>query len=321
MIGGIYLRSAKHLRFESFDAVSKEKRALVILDRTGDGVRFVTFSRLHLHDAWRGVHVLTSRNISNITFLDTHITRMGSDGINLNDYAGDRFSFLRGSITHTGQHPEKYGRHGIYASGGHGHVFDGIRFKNNDGGQGISVRRGDTTIRNCRFDGPGTAIGFFNEDEDIPEDRGLCIRIYRNIFHSNRIGFYQGGNNDKGIDDPGTTILLYNNTFIGGRAIAQGGSTSLARFYDIYIRNNAFIDSGVGQHEPVGKHIHVWSHNAWWKSKGVRGTNNLEQNPLLDESLSIQSPAFRGRGSAKIAPGVVLTEFEGQAPDIGAAVR
>ncbi len=179
-------------------------------------------------------------------------------------------------------------------------------------------------MRGCWFEESG--VTYFNEDEGVPGAEGLAIRIYRNVFANAGGGdsFYQGGNNDTGIDDPGNTFFIFNNTFIGGRAIAQGGSTSLVQFYDAYVRNNVFIDSRVAQHTPEAGHVHVWSNNAFWNTTGELGTDNITGDPNVDSELSVQNPAFHDTGTPNIGPGITLTaggafdQFLGTAPDVGA---
>lgn len=329
-LSGMRLSDTQHVVFRNFEAFGPGTRGLVRTEGSKP-VKFLLFDNLYLHDAVEGIYI-TGPFHSDLTFLNSQIDRMDRDGILLDDQAGDRFSFIGGSIMNTGLNPPKWNTHGVYASGGHGHLFDGVEFRDIASvadGWAISIRRGDFTIRNCIFATP-YMINNNNEDEGSVNQytgspsRNLSYRIYRNLF----IGpgaIYQSTNVDHGVDDPGNSWLIFNNTFIN-MTLHFGGATS--PYYDIYMRNNLFIDSVVRlSASPVGK-VRELSNNGWWNSGEPRGILNVEADPKLDDNFQVTAAEYRDVGTTRPGPGITLVPnpnspfgFVGEAPDIGQTER
>ncbi|HEX8952550.1 MAG TPA: hypothetical protein VF945_11930, partial [Polyangia bacterium] len=148
--------------------------------------------------------------------------------------------FDGGQITNTGihcpWHTDGSGCHGIYASGGHGHVINDLTFGQPNLSWDVSMRRANTTVSNSRFSG-NLMIENVNEDELVY--RGFYY-IFHNTFTGPGTALYQGGNNDQGIANPGNTWSIYDNTFSSGELInfADDGSGYYAYDYDVYMCNN-----------------------------------------------------------------------------------
>jgi hypothetical protein len=219
--------------------------------------------------------------------------------------------------------------HGVYASGGHGHLFDGIRFERNDNGAGISIRRGNITIRNCRF--LGSAISNNNEDEGSVSvytgspSRDLTFWFYRNVVTGGYL--YQGTENDDGVLDPGHTWLVFNNTFVGSD-VNFGSPGGHAEYYDIYLRNNVFSGGSVTMKAPYDTEVHALSNNGWWGAGTVLGSENVLTDPQLDGEYEVGAEDYRDAGTSAIGPGAVMPAgaaepmgYVGVAPDIGHSER
>jgi len=266
-----------------------------------------------------------------LTFVDTRIEGMWMDGVLLNDAAGDRFTYRRGSIKKTGRrgYVEHWNVHGVYASGGHGHVFDGIEFSDNPNGVSLSIRRGNTTVRNCRFANEKMVFNN-NEDEGSKSpytgspSKGLTYLIHGNVFVGG-VALYQGSVNDKGVLDPGNRWVIFNNTFVNSKI--DFGPSSQAQSYAIYFRNNALVGSSVAIESAAKGQARVVSHNGFWKSGTPQGTSTLVNDPALDNTQAVTAAAYKDTGTAAIAPGVTLVAggsplgYLGAAPDVGARER
>jgi len=356
-MGGIIMSDATHLDFSDFDLSGD--RMLVYLSVSSDAdasIHYLRFFRINMHDARRGIQLTRDKvawdkyfvkeeiplhqvddRISDISFYNSTIHNMTEDGVMLNDNTGNRFSYIGGSIGTTGTikgmrlnkdgTKTPFAQHGVYASGGHGHLFDGIHFYDNKDGATISIRRGDITVRNCFFEGK-TGLTLYNEDEGVEGAMNLGYYIYRNTFKLDGDAFYQGGDGDYGVPDPGNTIYIYNNTFIQNsptsRGIAQGGRTSIVENFDSYIFNNLFVGLKIAQKAPINGHVHVISHNAFVDGGVASGTASLSDDPGLTGEFKVTSSAYVDAGVADIAPGLVLKpniDYSGNAPDIGATER
>ncbi len=255
VIKGVYLTNASYVDFADLEAKGggafcpatyAEEVVLVSTKGTGS-VRFINFTNMYLHDAFRAVDIGMSSpgaTHTDINFTNTRIDTMAMDGVVLEDFAGDRFSYVGGSIRNTGAIAHScahydYGAHGIYASGGHGHVFDGATFGVNLNGWSISMRRGDTTVRNCTFDG-GMMLENVNED---PANSHRTYWVHDNVFNAGgaSAALYQGGYNDPAngaSHQPGNTWMIYDNVFNGSESINFADTTGDAAFYDVYMCNN-----------------------------------------------------------------------------------
>jgi hypothetical protein len=210
----------------------------------GGPVRNVTFTRLRLHDSDRAIAVgnHTSGTVGDhLLFSGTTIANMQCEGVVLDDYAGDSIRFDGGQIANTGihcpWHTDGSGCHGIYASGGHGHVINDLTFAKPNLSWDISMRRASTTVSNSRFSGD-LMIENVNEDEVVY--RGFYY-IFHNTFSGSGTALYQGGNNDHGIPNPENTWSIYDNTFGSGQVVnfADDGSGYYAYDYDVYMCGNA----------------------------------------------------------------------------------
>lgn len=373
VIKGILLTSAEHLQFVDLEAKgyvnSNKANCMPLVHIHGAApVRHVTFTRIHLHDSDRGVlignHCKTTQPACpndpgeccypvghDLTFEDTKIDSMSCDGVVFDDFAGDRISFIRGSITNTGL-LDQHGVHGIYASGGHGHLVDHMTFQQNHNGWGVSLRRGDFVVRDSQFigcaDGVNGGINNNNEDEGTTGARALVYQIYRNLFVGNDgsnacTSIYQSTNNDLGIDDPRNTWAIFNNTFVNTRlnlsgkrpdTVSGAGTLTggcLSDVYDIYLRNNVFVNGAVGVCAPVThdgySHIHQISNNAF-HGISAQGSDAVMADPMLDSDNRVTNPALRDKGVAAIIlnqltmvanspPSLEPLGYWGTKPDLG----
>jgi len=319
LIRGILLSNTQHVEFINFESSSP-----IIQVRTNNSsknpVKFIKFKNLYLHDGIQGV-AITIPTATDITFENTIIDNMKEDGILLSDPAGDRFSYIGGSITNTGKVNPGWGTHGCYASGGTGHVFDGVTFYNNANGWSFSIRRGGITLRNCKFlntQGSG-AINNCNEDEASGINRFTGSRaknqyymIYRNLFVGNGMNsaLYHSNNVDQGTNDPGNAWVIFNNTFVD-ITINFSDTKNYSRFYDIYMRNNAFINTKVRFKTPNSDKEHVLSNNGWWDSSTYTynnitadfpGEGNITTDPFLDTENNVNAEDYKDAGTTEIAP-------------------
>ncbi len=245
VIKGIQLHKSEYVTFSNLEAsgpTGLQCGALVTISGGGP-VRHVTFFRLHLHDSDRAIAVgnHTSGTVGDhLLFTDTTIANMQCEGVVLDDYAGDDITFDGGQVANTGVHcpwhADGSGCHGIYASGGHGHVINDMTFGKPNLSWDISMRRANTTVSNSRFSG-NLMIENCNEDETVY--RGFYY-IFHNTFSGPGTALYQGGNNDHGIPNPGNTWSIYDNTFSSGELVnfADDGSGYYAYDYDVYMCNN-----------------------------------------------------------------------------------
>lgn len=329
----IRAQSVRYRTFRNFEASSNDTK--LVLVTIGGGARFVRFENLRLVGGNGGAH-MSGPTTSDVTFVDTIIDGSWMDGVLLTDNCGDRFSYIGGSITNTGDADLFYDHHGVYASGGHGHLFDGVLFHENRHGSALSLRRGNTTVRNCVFDGQAAGsyyiLANWNEDEGSVSaytgrpSKGLTYWVYRNLF----IGpgkVIQGTPNDDGVENPGNTWVLFNNTFIDiDFDFDNSGESALSRYYGIYLRNNLFVRGQVNIGPAAGGQARVFTHNAFWNTSAV-GSSNVAQNPALDGDHRITASAFRDVGTANIAPSLTLSRGSGpqgytsEAPDIGREER
>lgn len=318
IIKGITLSNAQHIEFKNFEAAS-HNIAISTINTSKKPVQFIKFQNLYLHNGIQGI-AITIPTASDITFVNTIIDQMDQDGILLSDAAGDRFSFIGGSITNTGiKHPDWH-THGCYASGGTGHLFDGVIFKNNNFGWSVSIRRGGITIRNCYFfntQGSG-AISNSNEDEETgvnhytgSQAKNQYYMIYRNLFVSNgkATAIYQGNPLNNGVDlgcnDPSNIWAIFNNTFVNTQInfISDGNPS---KYYDCYLRNNAFINSTIKVGDANPNKIHVLSNNGWYNSTYINETipqgNGITADPILDAKYNITAKAYKNSGTKEITP-------------------
>ena len=323
-VAAIGLTAAEHVVFQNLEA-SGANQTLVGLSGTRP-VRFVRFENLLLHDGNYGV-LVSSAAATDVTFVATVIRGTYMDGVLLNDAAGDRFSFIGGSITDTGQrgYQPHWALHGVYASGGHGHLFDGVEFARNGGGSGLSLRRGDSTVRNCVFRGGTEMLNYNNED---PSGTRRTLLVYRNLFIGDgaSTAIYHGGNNDTGVDDPANRWVVFNNTFVN--AAVNFSASGTAGFYDIYLRNNLFAGSRLTVVAPAAGHLRALSNNGFWNAGTPQGTANVLSDPQLDAADDVTAAAQRDHGVTAIAPAVSLVPqaanplgYVGAAPDIGRTER
>ena len=251
VIKGIQLRKSEYVAFSNLEASGStgvQCGALVTISGSGP-VRHVRFSGLQLHDSDRGIAVgnHTSGAVGDhLLFTDTTITNMQCEGVVLDDYAGDAITFDGGQIANTGihcpWHADGSGCHGIYASGGHGHVINDMTFAKPNLSWDLSMRRANTTVSNSRFSG-SLMIEDVNEDETVYHG---FYYIFHNTFSGPGTALYQGGNNDHGIPDPGNTWSIYDNTFSSGEIVnfADDGTGYYAYDYDVYMCNNT-LDGAV----------------------------------------------------------------------------
>jgi len=330
VISRIYLASSSYVNFLNFEASGSGSVYGLVYTTTSAVVNHIRFENLYLHNAVDGVNI-SSPNTTDLTFVNTTIYQMNQDGIVLNDNAGDRFSYIGGSITNTGNVPPGWGTHGIYASGGTGHVFDGITFGNNSNGWSLSLRRGGVIVRNCTFINPtgSGAINNNNEDEGTTNpytgspSHGLTYSIYRNYFDMDGLtAIYQSTNNDNGINDPNNTWAVFNNTFVS--STLNFGGSGLSEYYNIYIRNNAFVDCSVVVESPNSGKVHLLSNNGWWNSGTPQGSSNITTDPLLDAQNNVTSSGYIDQGSIVITPSLSMIAstsdplgYCDSAPDIG----
>jgi hypothetical protein len=246
VIKGIQLHKAEYVAFSDLEASGStgvQCGALVTVSGGGP-VRHVTFSHLRLHDSDRAIAVgnHTSGTIGDhLLFTATTIANMQCEGVVLDDYTGDSIRFDGGQIANTGihcpWHTDGSGCHGIYASGGHGHVINDLTFEKPNLSWDISMRRANTTVSNSRFSG-NLMIENVNEDEVVY--RGFYY-IFHNTFTGPGTALYQGGNNDHGIANPQNSWSIYGNTFGSGEVVnfADDGSGYYAYDYNVYMCDNA----------------------------------------------------------------------------------
>lgn len=348
VISGITLSNTQYVEFHNFESATHSIQIRTV-NTSKSPVKFLKFNNLYLHNGVQGV-AITIPTATDITFENTTITEMDEDGILLSDPAGDRFSFLGGTITNTGKVNPGWHVHGCYASGGTGHLFDGTIFRNNAGGCAVSMRRGGMTIRNCQF----YDLAYTDYINNVNEDEGTGINhytgsraknqyymIYRNLFVGGEALYqsdklYNGA--DLGVDDPGNVWAVFNNTFVNSGINFSGSATSnYARFFDIYMRNNVFVNSNVKVGFANEGKVHELSNNGWWNTQyngtsSFPGMGNLTTDPLLDAQYNVTAEAYRNMGVAEIAPennekemqAVVMYNeannplyFYGSNPDIG----
>lgn len=349
VIQGISLSKCSYVEFQNF-----ESSAHIIQIRTVNSstylVNSIKFKNCYLHDGIQGV-AITIPTATDISFEGTIIDQMDQDGILLSDAAGDRFSFIDGSITNTGKVNPGWHTHGCYASGGTGHVFDGVEFANNAGGYSISTRRGGITIRNCSFIGINTGINNNNEDEATGVNhytnsraKNQYIALYRNLFVDCYVAIYHGYHLNNGVDlgceNPGNAWAIFNNTFVN--TLLNFGQTSdnmgEPKFYDIFIRNNAFVNTKVQIIDAAANRKHELSNNGWFGSTFEGDTNTpqgsgITLDPELDSNYRVTNAAYRDAGDRYIAPanaardmaGIIMVAndntnpllFYGNNPDIG----
>ena len=318
VISGIILSNTQYVEFLNFECANHSIQVRTVNTSTNP-VKFIQFKNLYLHNGIQGV-AITIPTATDITFENTTIDQMDQDGILLSDPAGDRFSYIGGSITNTGNVNPGFHVHGCYASGGTGHLFDGVTFRNNAGGCAISMRRGGITIRNCQFfDIAYTQyIGNVNEDEANginhftgSRAKNQYYKVYHNLFvggdaiyQSDKL--YNGA--DLGVDDPGNIWAVFNNTFVNSGINFSGSvTTNYSRFYDIYMRNNVFVNTTVRVGDANEGKNHVLSNNGWFGStyNGTTtfpGTGNLITTPSLDAQNNVTEKAYRDAGTKDIAP-------------------
>lgn len=250
-IKGIQLHASQYVVFSNLEAsgtTGVQCGALVTVSGGGP-VRHVIFSALRLHDSDRGVAVgnHTSGVVGDhLVFRGTVISNMQCEGVVLDDYAGDAITFDGGQIANIGihcpWHADGSGCHGIYASGGHGHVINDMTFAKANLGWDISMRRANTTVSNSRLSG-NLMIENVNEDEVV--FHGFYY-IFHDTFSGPGTALYQGGNNDHGIANPQSSWSIYDNTFAAGEVInfAEDGSGYYAYDYNVYMCDNA-LDGAV----------------------------------------------------------------------------
>lgn len=348
LISGITLTKAQYVEFKNFECTTHSIQVRTVNTSTSP-VKFLRFENLYLHNGIQGV-AITIATASDITFVNTIIDQMDEDGILLSDAAGDRFSYIGGSITNTGNVNPGWHIHGCYSSGGTGHLFDGTIFRKNAGGCAISMRRGGMTIRNCQFLDmvDYQYIGNVNEDEATGVNHFTGSRAknqYYMLYHNLFVGgtaIYQGDklNNgtDLGCDDPGNAWAVFNNTFVNSVVNFSGSTTTnYSRFFDIYLRNNVFVNSHVNVGSANTGKTHELSNNGWLNSTynnttAFPGMGNLTTDPLLDEQYNVTAEGYKNMGVAEIAPErtdkdmlpVVMVSdasdplcYFGSAPDIG----
>lgn len=348
VISGISLSSAQYVEFKNFECSTHSIQVITNSNSTSP-IKYIKFNNLYLHNGIQGV-AITIPTATDITFENTIIDQMDQDGILLSDGAGDRFSYIGGSITNTGNVNPGWHIHGCYASGGTGHLFDGTIFRKNAGGCAISIRRGGITIRNCQF----LDVVDYQYVGNVNEDEATGINHYTNsraknqyymLYHNLFVGgtaIYQGDklNNgtDLGVDDPGNAWAVFNNTFVNSVVNFSGTvSTNYSRFYDIYMRNNAFINSSVNLGSANTGKTHDFSNNGWWNSTfnsttSFPGAGNLTTDPAIDTQNNVTAEAYRNMGVTEIAPErtdkdmpavtMISDAFDplyyfGSAPDIG----
>ena len=318
LISGITLSNTQYVEFHNFES-STHSIQIRTVNTSKNPVKYLKFNNMYLHNGVQGV-AITIPTATDITFENTTITEMDEDGILLSDPAGDRFSFIGGTITNTGKVNPGWHVHGCYASGGTGHLFDGTIFRNNAGGCAVSIRRGGITIRNCQFYDLAYTdyINNCNEDEatGINHHTGSRAKnqyymIYRNLFVGGEALYqsdklYNGA--DLGVDDPGNVWAVFNNTFVNSGINFSGSVTSnYARFFDIYMRNNVFINSNVKVGSANEGKTHELSNNGWWNTQYNNttvfpGMGNVTTDPLLDAQNNVTAEAYRNMGVAEIAP-------------------
>ncbi|MDD4427816.1 MAG: T9SS type A sorting domain-containing protein [Paludibacter sp.] len=319
MIKGISLSNTQHVEFLNFECSTADIIQIRTVNTSKNPVKFLKFENLYLHGGVQGI-AITIPTATDITFENTIIDQMDEDGILLSDPAGDRFSYIGGSITNTGKVNPGWHVHGCYASGGTGHLFDGVVFRNNAGGCAVSIRRGGITIRNCQFYDLAYTdyINNCNEDEASginhytgSRSKNQYYMIYRNLFVGGEAMYqsdklYNGA--DLGVDDPGNVWAVFNNTFVNsGINFSGSNTTNYARFYDIYMRNNVFVNSKIKVGFANAGKIHELSNNGWWNSQyngstSFPGAGNLTTNPLLDVQYNVTSEDYKDMGVAAIAP-------------------
>jgi len=349
VIQGITLSKCSHVVFQNFESASNIIQ-IRIVNSSKDSVNFIKFKNCYLHNGIQGV-AITIPTATDIRFEGTTIDKMDQDGILLSDAAGDRFSFVNGSITNTGLVYPGWNTHGCYASGGTGHVFDGGKFSNNANGASISVRRGGMTIRNCSFFNTTKAVSYNNEDEASGVNyytgsraKNQYISLYRNLFVDCKVAIYLGyhlanNNGDRGCENPGNAWAVFNNTFVNtqvnfGKTSDNNGEP---KFYDIFIRNNAFVNTKVIINDAVTGRKHELSNNGWYNSTFVGGNtpqgSGITANPQLDGNYRVTNAAYKNAGIKDIAPanagrdmaGITMVAndqtnplfFYGSNPDIG----
>jgi len=314
VISGITLSNTQYVEFQNFE-IATHRISINTVNTSKNPVKFLKFKNLYLHGGIQGI-AITIPTATDITFENTIIDQMDQDGILLSDPAGDRFSYIGGSITNTGKVPPKWGTHGCYASGGTGHLFDGVTFRNNANGWSFSIRRGGVTLRNCNFfnvQGSG-AINNNNEDEATginPYTSSLAknqyYMIYRNLFVGNNMvtAIYQGGNNDQGCNDPGNVWAIFNNTFVNTQInLYSDGNPS--RYYDSYICNNAFVNSTVKLGDANAGKSHILSNNGWFNTTFIHVSvpqgSGITTDPALDADYNVTADAYKNAGISEIAP-------------------
>ncbi|MCK9312005.1 MAG: hypothetical protein M0P26_06980, partial [Bacteroidales bacterium] len=315
IISGITLSNTQYVEFLNFECANHTIQVRTNND-SANPVKFLKFKNLYLHNGIQGV-AITIRTATDITFENTIIDQMDQDGILLSDPAGDRFSYIGGSITNTGKVPPGWGTHGCYASGGTGHIFDGVTFRNNANGWSFSIRRGGVTLRNCNFFNVlgGGGINNNNEDEAAginsftgSRAKNQYYMIYRNLFVGNNMvtAIYQSSNNDHGCDDPGNVWAIFNNTFVDTQINFYDSSNNYSRFYDSYICNNAFINTWVRVGDANAGKFHVLSNNGWYNStfqhSNIPQGTGITEDPALDVQYNVTAEAYRNVGTEEIAP-------------------
>jgi len=313
LISGITLSNTQYVEFHNFESATHSIQVKTVNTSTYP-VKYLKFKNLYLHDGIQGV-AITIRTATDITFENTIIDQMDQDGILLSDPAGDRFSYIGGSITNTGKVPPGWGTHGCYASGGTGHLFDGVTFRNNANGWSFSIRRGGVTLRNCNFfniQGSG-AVHNCNEDEASginpytgSRAKNQYYMIYRNLFVGNNMvtAIYQSNNNDQGCNDPGNVWAIFNNTFVNTEINFYA---SYSKYYDSYIRNNVFVSTRVRVGVANDGKSNELSNNGWWNSTynsttTYPGAGNLTITPSLDAQYNVTEEAYKNMGITEIAP-------------------
>ncbi len=329
---GITLSASQNIIFRNLDLSNPGTMAIRTPYNGGGLVQYIKFDAVKVHDSKIGVYI-GGTNHKDITFTNSDITNITEDGILLDDPAGDRFSYIGGYIRNTGQvRPgDGHGVHGVYSSGGTSHLYAGISFSNNLNGDALSLRRGGMNVRDCTFTGPNEEhIGFYNEDEagGVNEytgspSTGLVTRIYRNKFNGGIL--WHGDNNDAGINNPGNSWDIFNNTFNGTNVALYSTQSS---YYTKYIRNNVFVGGNLQTPTMASGKTLIIDHNGF-SGLTAKGTNALTSSPALDGSMNVTAAAYVNAGVAAISPATTLSGtypgaplgYVGAAPDIGATER
>ncbi len=325
-VSGLFMTGSRYVEIHGLEISGLNQSGKSVGLNLSSNNLFVTFVKVHIHNFWQGALINSDRNPNvdttdnhDITFVDTVIEKSKANGIVFNQGSGHRYHFFGGAFLNNAidPKPEDGFPQGVYGSGGHGHIFDGVKFDNN-GINHITVRRGGWIIRNCEFTNNATALSYFNQDDGSSKNGNGKILIYNNHFSKTQTVLYHGSNEMFGTNSANNSFYIFNNVInYSSNLFHATGPESLPQYYNYYIRNNIFIagkDNGLKA--PASGKEHIYSHNYYQtQAQNIRGQNNILGADNNSAFISIKD-----RGVDQIGPGVLASDFidvKGAGIDIG----